>query len=271
MHAAAYRAQKLAHTYVAIRVTEHELAERVNELRAGVYGGFNVTVPHKRRVLQHVDDLDVTARIAGAANTLVRTAAGRIVAYNTDSPALADEIRMLAPDLTPDAWRGRTALVLGSGGAARSAIVALGVDLGVARIVVRARSRGDRAVSVVDEMRALLEGAGSVSRIEASPFAPCAETERDVAVIVQATSAGMTGAEPGEAVAEAVAWGELSPRAVALDVVYAPPETPFLRAANEHGIRAANGIGMLARQGALAFQLWLGGSLPYNAMLTALL
>ena len=59
-----------------------------------------------------------------------------------------------------------------------------------------------------------------------------------------------------------LAWGALPPSAVALDVVYAPPETPFLRAASAHGIRCANGLGMLARQGALAFELWLGVPAP---------
>jgi shikimate dehydrogenase len=92
-----------------------------------------------------------------------------------------------------------------------------------------------------------------------------------VLTIVQCTSAGMTGADAGDAVANAVAWRALPVRAVAMDVVYAPPVTPFLRAATEHGLRHANGFGMLAMQGALAFELWLGAPAPYNAMLSALI
>src|SRR5688500_5052443 len=99
MHAAAYRALKLPHTYEAIRVTPEDLAGKVRELRDASWGGFNVTVPHKRRILEHVDAVDPTARIAGAANTLVRAPDGRIVAYNTDAPALAEEIRTLAPEI----------------------------------------------------------------------------------------------------------------------------------------------------------------------------
>ncbi|HEY6463509.1 MAG TPA: shikimate dehydrogenase, partial [Polyangiaceae bacterium] len=67
-----------------------------------------------------------------------------------------------------------------------------------------------------------------------------------------------------------VAWAALPPDAVALDVVYAPPETPFLRAARARGLRAANGLGMLARQGALALELWLGVPAPLAAMRAAL-
>jgi len=80
----------------------------------------------------------------------------------------------------------------------------------------------------------------------------------------------MHGADDGAGVAAAVAWSDLPPGAIALDVVYAPPETPFLRAAAAHGVRATNGLGMLAMQGALAFRLWLDLPAPYDAMLAAL-
>ncbi len=80
----------------------------------------------------------------------------------------------------------------------------------------------------------------------------------------------MTGADPGEGIAQAVGWSDLPPSAVALDVVYTPRETPFLRAASTRAIRSADGLGMLAMQGALAFELWLGVPAPYDAMLAAL-
>jgi shikimate dehydrogenase len=80
----------------------------------------------------------------------------------------------------------------------------------------------------------------------------------------------MTGADPGDAMASAVAWDALPPGAVALDVVYAPPETPFLAAARRRGLRSTNGLGMLARQGALALELWLGVPAPPGIMLAAL-
>lgn len=267
MHAAAYRALGMPHVYQALRVGPDDLAAKVDELRRGQWGGFNVTVPHKLRILEHVDRVHTSARVAGAANTLVRKPDGAVVAYNTDAPALAQEIRALAPERA--SWSDARALVLGTGGVARSALVALVLDLGVGE--VRVRGRGEKVHAFVADVSTLLREAGGAARVVGEPLAPSEATEAFVAVVVQATSAGMHGADPGETVADAVAWEELPPRAVALDVVYAPPETPFLRAAQRHGVRAANGIGMLARQGALAFQLWLGGAPPYNAMLTALL
>jgi shikimate dehydrogenase len=186
-------------------------------------------------------------------------------AHNTDVTAIAEELRALAPDVAPPSAAG---LVLGSGGAARSAIVALARGLGLRRIVVRARRD---ATALVRELEPALRRAGYDVSLEAQALEPHPATEREVAYVVQATSAGMHGAEPGGAVAAAVAWAALPARAAALDVVYAPPDTPFLGLAWEHGIRATGGLGMLARQGALALELWLRVPAPYGAMLSALI
>jgi shikimate dehydrogenase len=239
MHAAAYRALGLPHRYEAVRVQAGELAAVVQALREGRYAGVNVTVPLKREALTLADEVDDSARRVGAANTLVRTAGGRVVAHNTDAPALVEELRALTGrrDL-----RGELAVVVGSGGAAQAARVAL-EELG-ATVEVRSRSKGNLAGDAAVEARA--------------------------AAVVQATSAGMTGADPGDSVAAAIAWSSLPSTAVALDVVYAPPETPFLRAARARGLRSASGLGMLARQGALAFRLWTGLPAPYDAMRAAL-
>ncbi len=94
-------------------------------------------------------------------------------------------------------------------------------------------------------------------------------SERGARWIVQATSAGMRGADPGEPIARAVDFS-LAPSALAYDVVYEPRQTPFLIAAHEAGLATKNGLGMLARQGALAFELWLGVQAPLDVMLAAI-
>jgi shikimate dehydrogenase len=287
IHAAAYAALGMPHTYEALRTPLDALPATLARLRAGEFAGFNVTVPLKRAVLDFVDDVGPSAALVGAANTIVRETRAdgvRLRAFNTDVPALADEIGALLPRAP------RRALVLGTGGAARGAVVAL-VSRGCTRIVVRGRSDPE---SFVASLRASLAGAtdprAHAVTVDAEEFAPNVATEADVEVVVQATSAGMTGAaggavdaevtsaritgtsEPpvaGDAVAEAVAWDALPAGAVAIDVIYAPPETPFLRAARAHGLAAANGLGMLARQGALAFACWLGA--PVERVLAPML
>lgn len=257
MHDAAFRALGLPHRYDAIRCTQAELRVHVEALRRGDLAGLNVTIPHKRTVLDLVDAMDPTAALAGAANTLVRDD-GRVVAHNTDVGAIAHELERVAPGI-----RGGAAIVLGSGGAARAAIVACYTHLGVRRIDVRVRApQKTRA----EDLAPLAQGA----ELTVGPLAPNAEVERSASFVVQATSAGMQGEDPGEPLAAAIAWTLLPAHAGALEVVYAPPETPFVRAATEHGIRVTSGLGMLAWQGALALELWLGVPAPFDAMLSAL-
>jgi shikimate dehydrogenase len=275
MHMAAYRSLGLPHVYEALRVRPDELARVVGELREGRYDGLNVTVPHKEAALALADDRsDGGLR---AANTLARVGAGpgvhadgtsRVVAHNTDVPALAEELRLLAGAGAP--WATRRALVLGSGGAALAAVAALRV-LGARDVVVRARTprRAGAASESTDAGRVNHTAQTPEGRL-AQAWEPSPASEAQTLAVVQATSAGMTGADPGEAVARVVAWDALPPDAVALDVVYAPPETPFLVAARHRGLRRANGLGMLARQGALAFTLWLGVPAPFAVMRAAL-
>lgn len=231
MHAAAFRALGLPHTYEAIRTAAPELGARVAELRAGAFAGLNVTIPHKRRVLDLSDDVDRLAKAADAANTLA-VRSQRIFAANTDVPAIAARLRALGAATD-------RAIVIGSGGAARAAKVAL-AEMGVREVAVRARK-------------------GS--------FAPDRAWESKTTIVIQATSAGMIGKDPGEEVARVVDWAALPKEAVALDVVYAPDVTPFLTAARDRGLRAESGLAMLVEQGALALELWLGVRAPREAML----
>lgn len=250
MHVAAYRALGLPHTYEATRATVDDLTRIVEALRSGEYDGLNVTVPHKERVLALVDELDASAKAVGAANTLVRSPAGRIIAHNTDAPALADELRRLRG--LDGAWTGLRGLVLGSGGAARAAIAAL-AQLDVGEIVVRARA-------FQDEARRGRFAQTVSTRLVLQSWRASASSERTTFAVIQATSAGMNGADAGDTVARAVDWDAVPRAAVAIDVVYAPRDTPFLRAARARGLRCDDGLGMLARQGALALELWLGRS-----------
>jgi shikimate dehydrogenase len=249
MHRAAYRAMSLPHSYEARDVDAAGFAALVDELRRGAIDGINVTVPYKRRALELADEHDVVAERAGAANTLARNAEGHVVASNTDVPALEAELMAMgAPS------HGR-ALILGAGGAARAALLALG-GINVARATVRARD--------LDKARAL---ASLGVELSFEPLAP--GDEREITLVIQTTSAGMHGADDGEPIARAVDWENLPHEAVAYDVVYAPPVTPFVRAARARGLRAESGMSMLVRQGALAFEQWLGLPAPIETMRAA--
>ena len=260
MHAAAYAAMGMSHVYERLETSAEELPRRIEALRAGAYAGLNVTVPHKSRVLALVDEVDASAEAVSAGNTLVRLGDGRVRAYNTDVPALAEEIVRLG-----GVAAGAVAVVLGNGGAARAAVAAL-ARLGAAEIVVRSRSTSPEIEAALG---LAADRGASPPRLRIAPLAPDPETEARARVVVQATSCGMLGGPPGGVVAHAIAWTSVRAGAVALDVVYGGP-TPFLDAAHGAGVPSADGLGMLAGQGALAFGLWFGVPPPHATMRAAL-
>jgi shikimate dehydrogenase len=248
MHKAAYEALRLPHTYEAITTTDEELPERIDELRRAEFGGLNVTLPHKRRALELADEVDEVAAQAGAANTLVLRR-GKVVAFDTDVAAIAERVAQFfgAPP------RDR-ALVIGAGGGARAAVAAL-IGLGMREVAVRARRFPD----------------DFPAQAKREAFEPNEALDKKTSVVVQATSAGMLGADPGEVVADVVTWSVLPPNAVAIDMVYAPPETPFILAARKHRLRCESGLEMLVAQGALALELWTGLVAPRDAMRAAVM
>ena len=257
MHMAAFRALGMPHTYEAMSVDASAFRSLVMALRRGQIAGMNVTVPHKRLALALADVHDPIATAADAANTLARDDDGRILAFNTDVPALEAELEAMSVR----ARGAEHALVLGSGGAARAAVIAC-ERLGVEHVTVRARD--------VTRARARMSGLGALApKVTIEPLVAAPASDATLGLVIQATSAGMSGLDPGDHVAEAVAWDFVPTSALAYDVVYAPALTPFVAAARARGLHAESGIGMLVRQGALAFERWLGVTAPLAEMRAA--
>lgn len=258
IHLAAYGGMGLAHQYATRDCPNPEAVSEVRaELAAGRLSGVNITVPWKRLALELADHVDDSARRTGAANVWVRTEAGEIVAHNTDAPALAERIRAGLGTVAGEAGE-LAALVLGSGGAARAAVVACQV-VGARPLYVSSRKwHGDAGE---------WPGAAEFRELGATPVAwgESAHAEMDTAraaprcrVLLQATSAGMRGVGAGDAVARVIPWAKLDPRTFVYDVVYIPAETEFLRAARAAGLACEGGLSMLIGQAAAAIRLWLG-------------
>ena len=262
IHAAAYRALGLGHRYELRDVAdEAELARAVAAVRSGELAGANVTIPWKRAALGLADRTESTALDVGAANVLAREPGVGVVAHNTDVMALVEEVGALVPSPV-------CVLVLGSGGASLAAVAA-------------ARLLGARAIGVsarkwtLERDRASWPHADDFRRLGAEPLlwsagdGPLADFAARSDVVLQATSAGMHGAGPGDDVSLVVPWSRLPKTSIAYDLVYNPAETEFQRCARDAGLVARGGLGMLVAQAARAFELWLGIAPPREPMMTA--
>lgn len=268
IHAAAYTALGLPHVYDVLDLpTAADFSRACADLRAGVFGGANITIPHKRLALESADVVEPSAELPGVANVLSRDGTGRIHAYNTDADALADDIAAVLPDAD------RTcAVVIGGGGAGFAAVVAC-QKLGYARIGVTSRSWATQHDLASLSVAARMQSLGALvfpwpphDSLQAPRSARWFEFVRSSSLILQATSAGMMGADAGEPIAAIVPWADLGERTLAYDVVYNPTVTPFLRAAMTHKLLVRGGLGMLLRQAARSIELWTGQSPPLDVM-----
>jgi len=266
IHRAAYRELGLAHEYELIDApAEADLVRAVDAVRSGALAGANVTIPWKRQAFALADRHSALALKLGVANVLA-LADGQIVGHNTDALALETEFRRLVS--TP------RAIVLGSGGAA-PAVVAACRAAGVQEVWVTAR----RFLPTAPESS--WPGAAELVQLGASLIAwpeanATAKADFDqlctnAGLLVQCTSAGMQGADSGEPLAALVPWQKLPEDALAYDLIYAPLETPFLRAARQNARRGMHGLHMLVGQAVLSMEIWLGRRPALEPLLEAAL
>jgi shikimate dehydrogenase len=260
MHNAAFRALGLDWVYLPFRVAAGDVAAAIEGARALGLRGLNVTVPHKEAVLPHLDRLSERARACRAVNTIVVHDDGTLSGDNTDVPGL--ERALLEAGLPRRA--GDVAVLLGAGGSARAAVLALGAR---ARTVVIAARRPERARALARELRRATSA--ELRAIDLADLAPGRAAGRILleraAVVANATSLGMHG-EPFVPLDVAATPG----RCLFYDLVYTRKRTPFLAPAARLRRPVANGLGMLLHQGAAAFTAWTGKRAPVEVMRRAL-
>ena len=260
MQGAAFAAAGLDWSYELWPTPLEELAARMAAIRADAgIGGANVTIPHKQNVMPFLDQISPQARAIGAVNTIIKTTKTswvfrdpgglvHLIGDNTDWIGFLNDLRWHGVE--PERIQPKQALVLGAGGSARGIVYALAA-CGL-RVNVANRD-ADRAAQLTAGLQPLF------ADVPLRAFALTREgleaAGLDAGVIVNCTSAGMS---PN---IETTPWVQdvaFPAGAVAYDLVYRPAETLFMRQAKAAGLRVIGGIGMLAEQGAAAFERWTG-------------
>lgn len=241
--------------YRACRVPAADLPQYLAQRRADPdWRGCNVTIPHKEAVAPLLDAPDARASAIGAVNTIVHRPDGGLAGTNTDVDGIAAAVGGLA-------LAGRTAAVIGAGGAARAAFAFLAAqDCREVRVLARSPDKAARAAAEC----------GLAARIV--PFAPGSGGFDGAALVVNATQLGMSGqdAMPGFVLDELTGT---TGDALVFDMVYAPLDTALLQTARAQGLGTADGLVMLIGQAATAFERFFGVSPPreFDAELRALL
>ena len=250
MHNAAFDALGLNWRYVPLPVMPGRVKVAVRGLAALGFRGANVTVPHKQAVMPALNIVTSNVRVLGAVNTLVvgRRADGMPVigGYNTDAQGFVGALRQ--GGFEPE--EGESAVVVGAGGAARAVVFGL-LWSGVGEIAVLNRTP-ERARALVSDLGSRHEWSALLRALPLTPET-LIETTRAADLLVNATTVGMWPHVDGSV------WPDTVPipsHLTVFDLVYSPLETRLLRQARKSGARAIDGLGMLVRQGALAFDLW---------------
>lgn len=254
MHNAAFIAKALDALYIPWSVAVEDFPTALQAVRRMEnFGGGNVTVPHKEQAAKLCDGLSPEAEALGAVNTLVAQDGG-LFGHNTDG---AGFLRLLGEGgFDP---KGKRILLLGAGGAAKAVAFAL-AGAGAAELFI-----ANRTLERAEALAALLRGRHLQCQILALSLHNIALAIASADLVVNATTLGLKPEDPSP-----IDWGPLNSRALAVDLIYNPPETAFLKEARRRGLRVQNGLGMLLYQGAAAFELWTKEAAPLEAMRAAL-
>ena len=231
------KAYAIAGDYQAVDVAPDAFEAFIANIKAERFVGGNVTIPHKEAAFAVADSRETVAELIGAANTLWFED-GALHATNTDAHGFAANL----DEQTPGWDACKTALVIGAGGASRAVIHAL-IERGFQTIHVANRTEG-RARELADRFG---------KKVLPHPFAALNALAADAGLLVNTTSLGMKGEG-----AIPLDMAKVPSSALVTDIVYVPLITPFLADAKAHGLKIADGLGMLLHQAAPGFEKWFG-------------
>lgn len=255
LHNAAFNSLNLGYVFLAFKVKSAEVGNAISGMRALDIHGLNVTMPHKKAVINYLYEIDQTAKFLNAVNTIYNKN-GKLLGFNTDGVGALKALKENGANPA-----GKKVLLLGSGGAARAIAYALAQEAD--ELVVL-----NRTVEQAKELASLLNRTFS-KKVVADSLTPSAiqENLRGCDILVNATSVGMKPNANQSVIAPE--W--LKPNLAVMDIVYNPIETKLVKDAKSAGAKVVSGVEMLIYQGAASFEIWTGKSAPVEVMRKAAL
>lgn len=259
IHLAGFKSMGVNATYEILPTPTDELSDTIKYLRTNGYSGFNVTIPLKLPVTLFLDEVDPSASIVNAINTvMIDPHTNALRGYNTDVKGFISAI----PNDFP--LYGKTVAVMGTGGASRAAITAL-AQKQVKEIRLYTRNIAN-CIELVDYLRKTFPNI-TFNAYQIDQF----KDFSDVNLLVNATPIGMSGPAVGYTPAEEEELRTLPNDALVYDVVYNPKKTNLIRLAQKLNLRCVNGVDMLVWQAYEAEKIWTGRTPDFKDMKIALL
>ena len=247
IHNTAFEKTAVNGVYLALEIEAEDLEATVANIRRYNMFGINLSMPYKQEVIQYLDELDPSARLIGAVNTVVNKN-GTLIGYNTDGKGFFKSLPSFA-------IQGKKMTILGAGGAATAIIAQAALDQAEEIFVFTRQSSYDKTVSKMEVISRQTKSRIHVFNLE--DLATLQDKINQSDLLVNGTSVGMDGETLPLA-----EGNQLPSQILVADVIYKPFETPFLKWARSQKVEAVNGLGMLLYQAAEAFELWTGQPMP---------
>lgn len=247
-------------SYELLDTESEDLVNRVKFLKSRDYTGFNVTIPHKVPITLFLDEFDKLADMAGCANTVKILPDKSLCGYNTDIYGFQKAI----PEELQSHIKGKQISILGTGGAARAAAIAL-CQCGAGKIEFFARN----IINAKDMVDFLRNNFASV-KFELKQIQSLRDLS-DSKMLVNSTPIGMRGKAMGISPIEEDVLKTLPEDATVYDIVYNPMKTELLKQAQKNGYKIISGVDMFVHQGAKAFEIWTGKKANTDIMKMAVL
>lgn len=253
MHNEAFRQLGLDYVYLAFDISGTDLKTAVNGLKAIGICGFNITMPHKTRMLEFMDELTDAARIAGACNTVIAKD-GRFIGHTTDGVGFMQSVKDAGHNII-----GKKMTLLGAGGAATAICTQAALD-GVSEIDIFRRNR----LPAFAETERFAETVckNTDCRVHVYDIADDGRLRRSLSescILVNATNVGMA---PDISECPIPDQSMLRPDLIVSDIIYNPRKTRLYQMAEQAGCPTFNGMYMLLFQGAASFECWTGRQMP---------
>lgn len=252
MHNTSFELLGLDHVYMAFEVEEGHIKEAIDALKILNAIGGNITMPHKTKAIEFLDEISPDAKIIGSINTIKIDEDKKATGYNTDGRGFIKALQENDVD-----FKGKKIVMAGAGGAARAVATQLAFD-GAGEIVMFNRTL-KTVQDIVDNINNNIPTCKAVAK--AMDEDVITEEIKDSAILVNCTSLGMKSTIDQAIISSP---DQLPKDIFVADIVYDPEQTKLLKIAEQAGCKFMNGLMMMIWQGAVAFKIWTGKDMPVD-------